>query len=272
VKSLEARLGQALFLRRPREVALTAPGERLSRACSEAMSLLRAALSDLTETGEGVLAITTMQSIATHWLAPRLMSFQLAHPSIAVRLDSTARVVDLARENIDVALRAGRGDWPGLESHFLLGIVQTPLCSPQTWARLGSPTRPEQLLDAPRIGAEEEWAVWFAAAGVKARSSDAPPLSFDAQSIEVAAALAGNAIALGSPIFFAPEIAQGRLVQPFDIVAYGSGYWLAYPAERRRSRKIVAFRDWLLARAAEDPAIQRYARLWPTPHKPPDMV
>jgi LysR family glycine cleavage system transcriptional activator len=87
----------------------------------------------------------------------------------------------------------------------------------------------------------------------------APRLRADAQALEVASALADQGVALGSPIFFANEIAQGRLVAPFDVVAtYGGGYWLAYPAERRRVRKIAAFRDWVLAQAAADPLIARY--------------
>ena len=109
VKALEQRLGQPLFLRLPREVALTPAGERLARAASEAMSLLRTALADLSETGQGVLVISALQSLASQWLAPRLGAFQLAHPEIAVRLETSARVVDLTRENIDVALRLVRG-------------------------------------------------------------------------------------------------------------------------------------------------------------------
>ncbi|HWU13745.1 MAG TPA: LysR substrate-binding domain-containing protein, partial [Caulobacter sp.] len=90
----------------------------------------------------------------------------------------------------------------------------------------------------------------------------APPrLSADAQALEVATALADQGFALGSPIFFAQEIAQGRLVAPFDInVHYGGGYWLAYPAERRRVRKIAVFRDWILTQAAADPLIALHRR------------
>ncbi|PXA87759.1 LysR family transcriptional regulator, partial [Caulobacter sp. D5] len=89
--------------------------------------------------------------------------------------------------------------------------------------------------------------------------AQAPRLAADAQSVEVATALAGQGLALGSPIFFAPDIAAGRLVQPFDIAPrYGGGYWLAYPEERRRVRKIAAFRDWLLDAVAADPAVARY--------------
>ena len=260
VKALEQRLDQPLFVRLPREVTLTPAGERLARAATEALSLLRAAVSDLVDTEEGVLSITTVQSLGGQWLAPRLGAFQIAHPKIAVRLDASSRAVDLQRENVDLALRAGRGQWPGLEAHKLIPSVQTALCTPTFLARLGGLASPADLLDAPRIGTAAEWAVWFAAAGVTAGAEHAVPrLMADAQALEVASALADQGVALGSPIFFAAEIAQGRLVAPFDIAAdYGGGYWLAYPAERRRVRKIAAFRDWILAQAAADPLIARY--------------
>ena len=260
VKALEQRLDQPLFTRLPREVALTPAGERLARAATEAMSLLRAAVSDLVDTEEGVLSITTVQSLGGQWLAPRLGAFQIAHPKIAVRLDASSRVVDLLRENIDLALRAGRGEWPGLEAHRLVPSVQIPLCTPTFLARIGGLASPADLLDAPRIGSTAEWAVWFAAAGVTADVERAAPrLMADAQALEVASALADQGVALGSPIFFAAEIAQGRLVAPFDIAAdYGGAYWLTYPTERRRVRKIAAFRDWILAQAAADPLITRY--------------
>ncbi|WP_304218846.1 LysR substrate-binding domain-containing protein [Phenylobacterium aquaticum] len=259
VKALERRLGLTLFRRLTREVVLTPPGERLARAATEAMGGLRAALSDITGASEGVLSITTMPSLATQWLAPRLGAFQLAHPKIAVRLETSTHTIDLVRENTDVALRGGDGRWPGLETHHLFGHIQTPLCTEQTRQRLGGLAHPSDLLAAPRIGSEAEWALWFAAAGVAPPGPAAGPrLAGDAQTFEVASALAGHGVALGSPIFFAAEIAQGRLVQPFDIApAYGPGYWLAYPVERARVPKIAAFRDWLMTQVATDPAAAR---------------
>ncbi len=261
VRALERRLDQPLFRRLPREVVLTASGERLARAASEAMSLLRAAVSDLTDTGEGVLAVTTLQSLATHWLAPRVGGFQLAHPKLAVRLETGGRLVDLSRENVDVAIRSGDGDWPGLESVFLFSADVTPLCAPELAAELGGLQRPEELLTAPRVGLDEEWAVWFAAAGLAVPAEPSPPrLVADVQSIEVASALAGQGVALGSPVFFAAEIAQGRLVRPFEATApFGAGYWLVYPKDRRRSPKIAAFREWVLRVVAHDPAIAAQA-------------
>jgi len=260
VKALERRLDQPLFVRRPREVALTPAGERLARAASEAMSALRTALSDLTESGDGVLAITTLHTVANQWLAPRIGAFQISHPKIAVRIDTSGAIIDLARENMDVAIRSGSGAWPGLETHYLFPNIHAPLCTPEMQERLGLATA-QDLLDAPRIGAPEEWAVWFAAAGVGESLVTTPRLAGDSQTLEVASALGGQGVALANPILFAGEIGSGRLVMPVPIHAhYGPGYWLAYPADRRRAPKIRAFRDWLLACVTDDPMIKDYPR------------
>lgn len=263
VKALERRLDQALFLRLPREVSLTAAGERLSRAATDAMAGLRTALSDLVETGEGVLSISALPSMANLWLGPRIGAFQLQHPKIAVRLDTSARVIDLGRENIDVALRSGPGVWPGLESHYLFPAIQTPLCTPAVREMLGGLARPEDLLTVRRVGAPEEWAVWFAAAGVGAQRQDlaAPRLTGDSQALEVASAISSQGVALGSPYYFAAEIAAGRLVAPFKAYAhYSDGLFLVYRVDRGRVAKIRAFRDWLLASIAEDGVQAAYPR------------
>src|SRR5689334_11234379 len=84
VKALEQRLDQPLFRRLPREVALTPAGERLARAATEAITALRGAFSDLAETGDAVLSVTTLHTFANQWLAPRLGGFQLANPDIAL--------------------------------------------------------------------------------------------------------------------------------------------------------------------------------------------
>jgi LysR family glycine cleavage system transcriptional activator len=262
VKALEKRLDQPLFVRLTREVALTEAGERLSRAASEAMNGLRAALADLTETGDGVLAITCLPSLANLWLGPRIGGFQLQHPQIAVRLETSGRLADLGRENLDIAFRTGGGDWPGLASHFLFPTIQTPLCTAETRERLGL-SNPRDLLAAQRIGAPEEWRVWFAAAGVETGQDPpaVPRLMGDSQVLEVASAASGQGVALGSPILFAADLASGRLVAPFDVCAhYGPGHWLAYRADRARTRKIRAFRDWMLALVADDPVIARFPR------------
>ena len=262
VKALERRLDQPLFRRLPREVALTAAGERLARAATEAMTSLRAAISDISDSGEGVLSITTLQTFANQWLAPRLGAFQVAHPRIAVRLDTNNRVMDLLRGEADVAIRSSRvGEWPVMEAILLFPNAQTVLATPQALAALGPNPGPEALLDTPRIGSPIEWAAWFAAAGVgqaEPAAVEAPRIAADNQVLEVAAALANGSVAIGSPVMFAPDIAAGRLVQPFEAyIGQHGGYYLVYPQDRRRTRKIAAFREWLLDHVRADPAAMR---------------
>jgi len=264
VKALERRLDLALFRRLPREVALTPGGERLARAATEAITLLRTAMSDLADSGEGVLAISTLQTLAVQWLAPRLGGFQVAYPKIAVRLESNTQVIDLMRENFDVAIRTGEGEWPGLEAVSLFPSLMTALCAPEVAERLDRTRGPAAVMDAPRIGLDAEWALWLRAAGVTPPSLKGmqTPLRFaaESQTMEIAAAMAGQGLALASPILFSAEIDRGRLVQPFPIcVHHNRNVWLVYPRERRRTRKIAAFRDWLLEHVAADPSIDRYA-------------
>ncbi|NEX95237.1 LysR substrate-binding domain-containing protein [Caulobacter sp. 17J65-9] len=263
IKSLESRLGQSLFRRLPREVVLTPAGERLSRAATDAMSLLRTALSDLTETGKGVLAVTTLFTFANQWLSPRLGGFQLAHPDLALRLDTNPSLLDLAGGGLDLGVRAGDGRWPGLESTWLMPSIQTPLLAPALLERLGGLDSPSDLATAPRIGTDSEWAQWFGALGLGS-GERRTRFTADTQIAEVASALSGQGVALANPILFARELADGRLVQPFETVVETSpGYWVAYPTERRRTPKIALFRDWLLAEAAADPAVQAYAAARP---------
>ncbi|MBU1348122.1 MAG: LysR family transcriptional regulator [Alphaproteobacteria bacterium] len=255
IKALETRLGISLFRRLPREVRPTEPGERLARAATEAMILLRRAFAEVTEADQGVLSITTLTTLATQWLAPRLGAFQLANPELAVRLDTSSRIMDLSRENVDIAIRAGDGNWPGVECALLMPSVFTPLCSPRLCERLQLKA-PVDLVAAPRVGEEKEWAAWFASVGVSTEATPASRLRADIQGLEVAAAMGGQGVALGSPILFAREIEAGLLIQPFpQTMQLSKGYWLAWPEDRRRSPKIARFRDWLLAEAADDPEI-----------------
>lgn len=275
IKALESRLGQSLFRRLPREVQPTEAGDRLSRAATEAMTLLRRAVSDLTEADEHILTITTLATLATQWLAPRLGAFQLTNPGLAVRLDTNPALLDLSREGFDVGLRSGHGEWPGLESQLVMPSVFTPLCSPSMAERLKL-RDPCDLLEAPRIGNEKEWASWFAAAGLSDGRRPATKLTADYQVLEVAAALGDQGVALASPILFSREIAAGMLVRPFEqMVAFHTGYYLVWPEGRRRSPKIKRFRDWLMAQADGDPTVvasrigheERTARKEPAPRR-----
>jgi LysR family glycine cleavage system transcriptional activator len=182
-------------------------------------------------------------------------AFQVAHPDIAVRLDVSARNVDFSREDFDVGIRSGRGNWPGLKAHALLPVRFTPLCNPELLARFGPLDGPADLARLPRLFAHDEWwEYWFKAAGIPEPPPAVPStLAVEVQSMLGTAAAAGQGVATLMPAFFGADIAAGRLVQPFDLLANdGNSYWPVYSQERERSPKIRAFRDWILAEVGRD--------------------
>jgi LysR family glycine cleavage system transcriptional activator len=253
IRQLEQRLGVALFRRLPRRVALTAEGERLAAAVTDAFDGLRAAFAAVTHTVEGVLSIQALPTIASNWLVPRLGSFQSVNPALAVRLVTQAQPADPQPDDCDVAIRSGSGSWAGLEAHWLLPSRFTPLCSPDLLRAIGDDPEPTDLFRFRLLGSPERWRRWFAAAGLSDPGhGDHAPVKLGVQQFEVTAAIAGNGVAMVTPDFFRRELADGLLVQPFDLViADGHDYWLTYPALRRGSAKIRLFRDWVLQEARE---------------------
>jgi LysR family glycine cleavage system transcriptional activator len=249
VKLLEDRLGAPLFLRLPRKVVLSETGKRLAPPVGEAFQRLRAAFAAMRETAEGVLSITAIGTFASTWLVPRLGAFQVAHPDIAVKIDIAPRTVDFSREEFDIGLRTGRGEWPGLKAHWLMPVEFTPMCSPEFLARAPKLTTPADLLQLPLLDWRDDWwRQWFVRAGIPdPKPLRPPPVEIDSQVVLGQAALAGQGVAMLTPAFFSAELAAGRLIQPFDLVARAEvSYWLVYPAERQSSPKIRAFRDWIL--------------------------
>jgi LysR family transcriptional regulator, glycine cleavage system transcriptional activator len=250
IKLLEERVGALLFLRLPRNVELTEAGARLAPAVGQALDAIAAAFAAVREDSGHVLRISSLHTFASNWLAPRLGRFQLAHPDIAVQLEVSQQLVDFAREDVDVGLRGGRGDWPGLVAHKMMDWACTPMCSPEFLARVGGLASPLDLQRVPLISPDDPWwSLWFAAAGIEAPPLDARAggLRVGMQQIEGAATIAGQGVALLTPGLWADEIAAGRLVQPFDTVAQTDGaLWLVYPEAKRHAPKVRAFRDWLL--------------------------
>lgn len=253
IKLLEERVGAPLFLRRPRQVVLTDAGRRLAPKVTEAFALLSEAWSGARSGAEGVLHISSLLTFASTWLAQHLGSFQVAHPTLAVRVDTSNRLVDFAREEVDVAIRSGRGDWPGLEAHWLFSADFTPMLSPALSASIGGVEEPADLLKLPILDADDPWwREWFSRAGIPPQEIRMKPgTSMGAQAYDANAAMAGQGVAILTGALFKVELAEGRLIKPFDIVGNdGHAYWLVYPAARRNVPKIRAFREWLLAEVA----------------------
>jgi len=254
IKMLEDRIGAPLFIRLPRQVTLTAKGRQLAPAVTEAFETLRNAFAGVEAMVQSVLSISTLTTFASNWLVARLGRFQQLHPNIAVQINVSGQVVEFGQTDFDLAIRSGNGDWPGVEAHLLFPNLFTPVCSPEL-IRGVTLKEPSDILRFPIISPNDPWwQDWFLAAGVQDFDpSQRPDNNLGAQQFEGMAAMAGQGFALINPYFFPGDLATGRLVQPFDLLATSErGYWLVYPKARRRSAKVEAFRDWVLSEVAGD--------------------
>jgi LysR family glycine cleavage system transcriptional activator len=253
IRLLEERLGLSLFARNKGRVSLTEAGRRLGPLVASAFDTLDDAFSGLLADDSGILSISAAQSLASEWLAPRLGAFQVKHPDLAVRLSTDNRLVDFTTGEHHAAIRVGRGDWSGLRCHFLFRMTMSPICSPD-FQKEHKLERPEQLLEVPRLSAQDVWwRDWMSEMGVECPDgTPAAGLELDNQVMEANAVRAGSGIALMTPMFWRMELATGRLVQPFPhIMLTDRSHWLVYPEGRRAQPKIAAFREWLLKQVAE---------------------
>lgn len=247
IKVLEERLGGALFLRRPRAIELTRLGSELALPTTEAFAILRNTF-EASECKATVLTISALTSLSANWLSQRLARFQRDHANITVRLDTSDRNVDFAREDFDAAIRFGKGKWPGLEAHWLMDFTFSPMLSSQLMAEADI-REPADLLRLPLLDAlNPDWACWMLAAGVDYPATvPIPGIALGSQINEGRAAAASQGVALLTPRFFKFELATGALVQPFSQVATnGNSYWLIYPDSSRNRPAIRQLRRFLL--------------------------
>jgi LysR family glycine cleavage system transcriptional activator len=247
VRRLEEQIGARLFLRHPQRVELTQSGEWVAREAINAFAALRASFIKAAEADEARLSLTTLPSLGTTWLTPRLGEFRAKHPHIVLELDLSADAQDLTSGRFDAAIRNGHGRWPGLRAVELLPSIFMPLCAPALKRAAAAVADPHAKLDIPLLGRPDWWALWYRARGF---GSTAPLGRFgthlSAEYLDIAAAVAGHGIAIGSPILFRSELDAGRLVPAHDFVAGdGRAFWLTYPIARQGSAKLVAFREWL---------------------------
>ncbi|MBS0482431.1 MAG: LysR family transcriptional regulator [Proteobacteria bacterium] len=254
IKLLEERLGLPLFHREGRRAILTEAGRRIAPSLTQAFDAIDASFSQLRTESQATLTVSTTPTFANTWLAWRIGGFQMQHPDLAVRMVVGDDLTDFTRDEADVAIRSGPAPWPDLLCERLLEIDFTPMCSPQFLARHG-PLQPADLLDLQTIIPQDNWRdSWLAAAGVTIPQQPARPgVQLDSQANEGNAAMAGQGIALLTPYFWRNDVAEGRLVRPFDLVAsQGYAYWLVMPQRGRATAKIRRFREWLLAEIGED--------------------
>ena len=253
VRALEEWFGVSLFRRGGRKLALTESGKLLYPAAAEAFDRIAEAAERASgPDGNRTLTVSLTPSFGTRWLVQRLGRFWARHPEIDLKLHHTIHLVDLRREEADVAVRWGRGSWPGLEAEFLIRAGFTPVCSPALLSGPHPLRRPADLRNHTLLHEEdyEDWTQWLTAAGVDGVDPRRGPV-IDDPSVLDRATLDGQGVALGRTDLIAEHLAAGRLVRPFDLdLDTDYAYYVVYPPKSLERPKVKAFRDFVLAEAA----------------------
>ena len=209
----------------------------------------------------GVLTVTVSPAFAAKWLLPRIERFQAAWPETDLRLDTSLKPVDFVAQRIDVGVRYGRGQWPGLAAEKLMDEEVYPVCAPAllTTATLQAPgdLRGQVLIHDQSVDTSTgfaSWQAWLRHAGVQGVPTDRG-LRINNSAAVLQAAIDGQGVALARSVMAHDDLAAGRLVRLFPQVRLESAlaYYVVYRPECIAQPKVAAFRDWLL-REAHGPA------------------
>lgn len=256
VRQLEDELGQKLFDRTPRGLSLTVDGAQILPGVNDAFARLQETLiDDQAGADQQILTLSVAPSFATKWLLPRLDSFCTQYPAFDVRVMATHELTDFAKENIDLAIRYGRGGYAGVASELLMRESVFPVCAPRLVASQADADLHHLLRTLPLLHDDSpdqddtcpDWKSWFKAAGIL--DVEAQRGSRFNQSIFVLEAAAnGLGVALAKSSLVQQDLASNRLVRlGHDNVPIEFAYFLVYPPERSKRPAIAAFRKWIQA-------------------------
>jgi LysR family transcriptional regulator, glycine cleavage system transcriptional activator len=257
VKQLESWLGVILFQRLPRGVVLTPAGRHYAEALKPLLNGLAEVSESVRRRGDDrVVTVTSVPSLVSRWLMPRLGRLREQHPEIDMRVLASLHPVDFLREGVDVAIRLGPGPYPGLMADVLMEENFYAVCSPAFLAKAGPFREPADLLrhallhdelDA-RIPDEIVWPRWFKAFGITYRGPTRPSFSHTYLTLEAAAN--GQGIAVAGEPFFAEDLKTGRLVRALPHRVTGPyRFHLLRPSESEARPAVKAFCDWVLGEA-----------------------
>jgi DNA-binding transcriptional LysR family regulator len=256
IQQIESGLGSALFERRHRALALTEAGKVLQRAVSDCLERLRDATASVRATrATRQVAITTTPGFASLWLIPRLARFTVGHPSVDVRISATMELLDLQRNGIDVSVRLSTIS-QGVGSALFEETV-LPVCAPQLLKNRALPLKkPADLarhtllaIDMPQGQSPAmDWEPWFKLMGLPdLRMKNT--LRFTQYSDVVAAAVAGQGVAIGRLPLLDALLRDGRLVAPFGGAASHFGYFVNVAPRSAGNADAQDFVRWLMAEA-----------------------
>ncbi|MCB1957849.1 MAG: transcriptional regulator GcvA [Rhodocyclaceae bacterium] len=272
IKVLEDQLGVRLFIRRTRAIELTDEARAMLPPLRRGLAELASAVESVGRGApSGRLKVLTPPSFAARWLVPRLPRFTARFPDVDLRLATSLQAIDKrdVRENLgttpatpeaEVVVRFGRGDYPGWITAHLFSPAYAPVCAPGLLGGAHPLQSPDDLRwhplihddTVPDLEERPTWLQWLALAGMPDLPTRRGP-RFDDAGLVVAAAMAGQGVALAARPLVSAEIAAGRLAEPFSLaIPSRFAYFVCLPATSASRPAALAFRDWISEEARSE--------------------
>lgn len=259
VKVLEDYLNLKLFKRKNRMILLTDEAQICLPSLSEGLDKLSQGIESIRQqSNEKSLTITVSPTLASRWLMSRLTGFQKQFPNINVCIDASNEMTDIINDDIDVAIRFGTGEYPGLETDYLFSLNVIPVCKPSLLEGENGIKTPKDLKNHKLLHANSDyfiteddnqidWKMWFENQNIN-DIDVGNGLHFSQYNLLIEAAIRGQGVALVGDIVIDDELKSGQLVKPFEDtdIPVNFAYHLAYSKNKTNLSRVKTFRQWLL--------------------------
>ncbi|RYG25811.1 MAG: LysR family transcriptional regulator, partial [Burkholderiales bacterium] len=251
--ALEERLGMPLFTRRNRSLHLNQAGAAYLSAVQASLYTIRSATASLrtSEGRSGSLAIATLPTFGTKWLAPRVSRFAASYPEISISLVSRAQTFDFDFENLDCAIHFGNADWPGATTDLLCNETVLAVAAPALASRIRTPhdlTKVAAVHISSRAFGWRDWLTAMQFDDILVR----PQYIMDSFAMALEVVRAGLAVAILPTLFVDAELREGSLVPVFPRgIESTDAYYFVYPTRSRNQFAVETFGSWLRGEAQQ---------------------
>lgn len=263
IRNLEEGLGARLFVRRRTGVELTEAGGRFYADVAIGLAYIKRSAEHIRGRSRTPhVTVSGSTAFASYWMLPRLAAFRASFADIDLRLQTTDKDIDLAAEEIPLAVRWGSGEWPEYDTVALKRGKICAVASPAYLAAAPAAEQPADLLRHTLIHLDEPfrprptWRDWFEALGLDiSRNAGSlargEGLHLNDYALVLQAALDGQGVALGWRFLVDELLKAGTLVRLTSaVIDTDADFHLISPRRRELSDDALKVRDWLLGEAA----------------------